>query len=327
MGASKNKPELLRHFLSIICSRPNISLACKASGLGETTFRTFLKRSRAGDPALMIDFPEGSEPQQFADCLTFARRQSLILFELTIRDHCLNGIARILRNPSSGDIVYEKDPRFIGLSDDDMRLIGEDDPSVEFCRLLRDEKGMPVPVVVYDQAPAHLKIKLLESAVPGFVDRKVVSLDQTVSGSVQVIAAPGQSDADVKKFIAEQNKPKQIEAAVVDEEIVFDDDASLTESAPAEVDIAWPVANAAPTHEQIAANAVKLNETLKPKSPAIKKLKRLAALSPEERRAELASKPSPQNPPRFVSMEEKSEGVGYGLTAEQIKQRGGFKIA
>ncbi len=251
---------------------------------------------------MMIDFPEGDPPQQFADALVYCRRVSLITWESIIRDQVMNGTPRILRNPSTGEPVWEVNEDTVGLDDEAMQILGMSEPTCAWHRIKRDANGKPVPVIVRDPAPAHLAIKILQSAVPGYADVKHVSLDAKVTGAVMRIAAPGQKD--VPRVV---QAPKQIEQ-IVDDDIVFDDDA--------------PAPEIEQHAEQVAQTTVKLNDALKSESPEIIEMRRVAALPPDERRAYFAAKPNPLNPPRFVPMDERAEKIGHGEPAP-----GGYKIA
>ena len=63
---TKLSTPLLREFCSIICSRPNLRNAANVIGV-DITIHQWIRRSRAGDPALLVDFPEGEAPIQFAE--------------------------------------------------------------------------------------------------------------------------------------------------------------------------------------------------------------------------------------------------------------------
>ena len=265
---AKANATTLREILSIVASRPGIANACRVVGISQKTFYLWLKKSRASDPKFLVDFPEGELPQQFCELLIQARRQSLIEFESTFRDLCMHGRERILRNASTGDIVWEKDPRFIGVPDEDMTLMGDDKPSIAWNRLLRDPvTGMPVAAKVIDPPSSHAMIKLLTSAVPGYSDQTNITLDAKVTGSVLVIGAPKNGEAQKVLEHAYEDKPEV-----------------LAEEPPAE-------------------------------HPSITELKRLKALSPEQRRAELSAKPMPQpdnSAARYITLDERAEGVGEG---------------
>lgn len=287
---AKANATTLREILSIVASRPGIANACRVVGISQKTFYLWLKKSRASDPKFLVDFPEGELPQQFCELLIQARRQSLIEFESTFRDLCMHGRERILRNASTGDIVWEKDPRFIGVPDEDMTLMGDDKPSIAWNRLLRDPvTGMPVAAKVIDPPSSHAMIKLLTSAVPGYADQTNVTLDAKVTGSVLVIGAP-------KNGAAPKQEPDAAETMRLNgllEHAYEEPPEVLAEEPPAE-------------------------------HPSITELKRLKALSPEQRRAELSAKPMPQpdnSGARYITLDERAEGVGAG----HVKP-GGYKV-
>ncbi len=184
----KFTPELGRALLGIIASRPNLRNAARVCGIAEASLHSYIRRSKAGDPLFICDWPQGSEPRQFCENLILARRANLLQYESAIRDEVNHGLPRVLRHASTGDVIYEKNPKFIGVPDEDMVLLGYDKPSVEWWRILRDDAGLPVPVVVRDPAPAHLKIAVLRT-IPGYGEHKTV--DMTVkSSSVLVVGAP-----------------------------------------------------------------------------------------------------------------------------------------
>jgi hypothetical protein len=295
----KHDPETLREFLSIISSRPNTRNACRACGFHPASLYGWIKRSNQGDPKFLLDFPEGDPPQQFAQHIVECRKISRFNYESQMRDEVEHGIPRVLRDPSTNNIVYEQDPNYVGVSDEDMELLGLDPV---FHRIQRDRAGMPVPSIVYDPAPAQLKIAVLRT-IPGYGDTKTVKLDHVVSGSVLQIGAPGQEPRHVIEHVIEQI------AAPVAEEVTHDDpDADLLGEVAEEV--AAPVAQAqdAPVIEHA----------------SVRELRELAAMSPEDRRARLQGSARPSAPitPAYSSAEDRSEGIGHGTVPP-----GGMKMA
>ena len=277
-----SKP-LMREFLSIVASRPNIKNAANVIGCTDVTIFNWIKRSRNGDPALLLDWPEGDEPCQFAEHMITARRMSLLQFESQIREEVLIGRKRILRNAGTGQIVYELDERFVGVSDEDMKLCGFDPPP--FYRIKRNADLTPVPAVVYDPAPAHLTIAAATKMIPGMADVKHVHLDHAVHGVVRV-GGPQQLAPPVLEALTDDTADDD----VADDDVADDANDDLFEAEPS------------------TNGRREIDET---ERPDIVELRRLANLSPEERRKAFSAKP-PREAQRLWEPEER---IGEGDVA------------
>ncbi len=288
-----SKP-LMREFLSIVASRPSIRAAAALVGCTDVCIHVWIRRSRNGDPALLLDWPEGDEPRQFAEHMITARRMSLLQFESQIRDEVLNGRKRILRNAGTGQIVYELDERFVGVSDADMKLCGFDPP--EFYRIKRNADLTPIPAIVYDPAPAHLTIAAATKMIPGMADVKHVHLDHSVHGVVRVGAQPVQLAPPVLEALTDDVAADD----VADDDIADDANADLM----SENDSAVAFEAEPPTNGRR-----EIDDT---ERPDIAALRHLATLSPEERRKVFSAKPPREAERRLWEPEER---IGEGDVA------------
>jgi hypothetical protein len=170
----------LKRVLDSIASKPNLARAMRAIGASESTIFRWLKRSAAGDPDFLVSWPEGEPPRQFVELVALARRYWSVKWEAQLRDELSEGIPRTVIH--DGEIQYRKmDPRqyqewlALGLVDE-----GDD--------WERDKHGRRIPLVVYDAAPAHLKIRGADHLL-GWSETKKLDVQQRVGG-VLVIKRP-----------------------------------------------------------------------------------------------------------------------------------------
>jgi hypothetical protein len=138
-------------------------------------------KSNAGDPTFLTRWPhdeddESAEQIQFVAAIAIARKRHVALFEAQLRNEVTNGIPRTVID--GGAVQYIRDPELVGrqwLID----LLGLPD---DYLRI----DGKVQPLVVYEAAPAHLKIHVSRGLMPGlYGDRSEVSVRH--SGGVQII--------------------------------------------------------------------------------------------------------------------------------------------
>ena len=126
-----------------------------------------------------------------------------------MRNEGLVGIPRV--QVKDGDIVWAKNPKWIGVSDDIMVLCGLD-PVRD--RYLRDKDGNATPLILNESAPAHLKIALMRGLLPNlFGDKSEVSIRH--SGGVQII---GRRSGPVKPAPQIAEPVQQVEQQVIEQQ-------------------------------------------------------------------------------------------------------------
>jgi hypothetical protein len=184
--------ENLKRVLDSIASKPNLARAMRAIGASESTIFRWLKRSAAGDPDFLVSWPEGEPPRQFVELVALARRYWSVKWEAQLRDELSQGIPRTVIH--DGAIQYRKmDPRkyeewlALGLVDE-----GDD--------WERDKHGQRIPLVVYDAAPAHLKIRGADHLL-GWSETKKLDVSQRISGGVLVMKRPNSSDENESELV------------------------------------------------------------------------------------------------------------------------------
>jgi hypothetical protein len=208
MTIPKSTPETLCAICDYLVSRPNYTAAARAVGLSEKMVFVYMKRSAEKPEDYMIRYPDPEgEPIPFHVAVAMARKQSTALYEAIIRDEVMHGVPRVLIN--NGKIVYK-------LRDDIVLNGDENRPPDELEALYGvrtayalDDLGRLIPEVVYESAPAALRVKVIESLRPSVYGQKV-QVDSNVSGSVMVIGAPKvgeqQRGASVSKPSVEEMK-------------------------------------------------------------------------------------------------------------------------
>jgi hypothetical protein len=173
----------LRRVLDQITSRPALGPAMRSIGASEKQIFTWLKRSNAGDPDFLIDWPEGDEPIQFVEAVALARKRHVALFEAQLRNEVTEGIPEV--QIKDGAIVWELDRKWVGVSDDIMKLCGLDPV---YHRYRRDKDGNAIPLVLATAAPAHLKIHVSRGLMPNlYGDHRTLDINAHHGGAVQVI--------------------------------------------------------------------------------------------------------------------------------------------
>jgi hypothetical protein len=190
-------PENLRKVLDLLAAGYRLSHVMGAIGAHEKTIFEWLKRDD-----VMVDWPEGESPRLFRELAIQARKQSCVAFEQAMRSEVLHGIPRIV--VEGGEVQYQLDPTFLGWTDDEMRALAFA-PSE---RYLRDKDGQPMPLIVYDPAPAHLKIKMLTSLMPNtYGDRRTVDVNARINGGVLTIGAKPKEPLALAPPIEDDDEP------------------------------------------------------------------------------------------------------------------------
>jgi transposase-like protein len=111
-----------------------------------------------------------------------ARREHLMTSESIIRSQSATGIIEPVRD-GNGNIVYRKNPDYLGRSDTWISLIeGGDEADAGYYRILRDADGNPIPETKVTHLPAQLRLRVLEASNDEYRSKQVV--DVNVSGDV-----------------------------------------------------------------------------------------------------------------------------------------------
>ena len=186
--------------LDYLAENPDIKAALYAATGGEiTNSRTFLRwleRAEAGDPKYMVSWPRGTPPRSFSEAYIAAREQSKILLDSTYRAEIQHGVEETLRNPQTGEPIWEIDEVALAQFESDKetaRACGVFDPFYRHDPVT----GGRVPVKVRRQVGAAQKIHGMRSLIPAQYNpserREVdanVSAQVVVTGSINPDAPP-----------------------------------------------------------------------------------------------------------------------------------------
>jgi hypothetical protein len=205
-------PENLRAVLDFLVSKPDFTAAAHSIGAGRTSKLLFdwINRSNRGDPEFLIDWPEGSEPQQFAQLILVARKRYIALFEHKLRDEVMSGIPRV--QIKDGEIIWARDPKLCADAlDPEIWKMLHGSRAIEDT-YARDENGALVPSVIFESAPAHLKIHVSKGLMPAlYGEHRTIDVNARVAASV-VHVREKQMWTPMKQI--EQQVPTQIEQTI-----------------------------------------------------------------------------------------------------------------
>lgn len=152
----------LQHVCETLVTHPKWATAMASIGASEQLAFNWLARSRQAqrddDTAspFLLEW-RGVTDYWHVHCGR-ARKESLIVYEATVRHQAIHGVEIPVLN-GDGQYVYKLDPKFVGWSDDDMRLL-DFDPVRD--RILRGPDGLPVIMTRTEQLPATTRNKILE---------------------------------------------------------------------------------------------------------------------------------------------------------------------
>jgi hypothetical protein len=121
----------------------------------------------------------------WTDACARSRRESLILGESIIKQQAISGIEEIVRDGNQ-QIVYQKNPLYISRPDSYVMFSeGCDESEVAWHRLLHDENGLPIPETVTRQAPAQLRLRVLEASNSEYRPSSHQTID--VQGGLKIV--------------------------------------------------------------------------------------------------------------------------------------------
>jgi hypothetical protein len=191
----------LRRVLDALAQNPKYAPAMRSIGAkSEGLIFHWLKRSAAGDPVFVLNWPNDSdEPRQFIDLVATAKLYWRSKWESQLRSELSEGIPRVIVH--EGEVQFRKlDPiKYRDLLE--LGCIDKDDIWE------RDENGQRIPLVIYDAAPAHLKIRGAEHLLGWREGPKTLDINQKISGGVMIIGAKKQAEsalvADLRRRLAE----------------------------------------------------------------------------------------------------------------------------
>jgi len=174
--------EILEKICDLLASsNPSWPAVCAAVGISESAIWNWRARCQADrkreDTSSPFYFARHDEWAWFDEHCAKARAQHKMLAESIIRQQSVHGIEEVVRDASQ-NIIYRKDPALIGRSDEWVMLyVGCEEADVAWHRLLHDEAGNPIPETVIRQAPAQLRLRVLEASHPDYVPRSHQSVD------------------------------------------------------------------------------------------------------------------------------------------------------
>ena len=179
----------LQEICELMGSIGSIKAVCEAAAISEGTlygWRARCERDRkAGDLSSPFYFEFRGEMRWFTAAASLARAEALCTGESIIRTQAIEGITEVVRD-SSQRVLYALEPQFIGRDDTYVMLYMSCGPEeVPYYRLLRDERGLPIPETRTVQVPSQLKLAVLQAAAPAdYAAKSHQQIDVHHSGSV-----------------------------------------------------------------------------------------------------------------------------------------------
>lgn len=164
----------LADLMGSLASFREIAAACGISESSLYKWRAACERDRkANDLSSPYLIAFRGETMWWTEACAMARAEHLCSAESVIRAQAVDGIKHPVRDANQ-QIVYAKDPRFIGRSDDWVMLdTGCDAADVEWHRLLKGPDGLPVPETRVEQVPAPIRLAVLRAADPSYREHTV----------------------------------------------------------------------------------------------------------------------------------------------------------
>lgn len=169
----KHTLENLRKLLDVLTARPKLKPAMRAIGCDQSLIFTWMKKSAAGDPAFLVDWPEGEAPLQLVEQIRIARQRSIVNLDAVVRDEVTNGVERVVI--MNGKVCYKEDEQLAADALDPVqwKLIHGERPITD--TYARDPLGRLIPLTTIEAVPAALRIKAITSLIPGYGDKSEVT--------------------------------------------------------------------------------------------------------------------------------------------------------
>jgi hypothetical protein len=211
-SASRVTEGTLKAILDALTVNPVLADAMRRVNMHERSIFALLSRSKRGDERLIVTGwpdPEDPTPIAFHDACALAMKMHVLKIRQIIARDVAEGTPRVLRDPS-GRVIFKQDYKATAIWGGDVEaartLGGLTDPFYE-----HDENGARVPEVVYDVAPASLRIHAARSWISGMNPSDRVENDVKHSGGVLVIGATTPPNAP-RAAIPDYSRPKQDDA-------------------------------------------------------------------------------------------------------------------
>jgi hypothetical protein len=193
-------PEALHSFLNYVADGASYASAMRAIGARSenSLLWVWLKRSTAGDPALLCSWPDAERdpPQQFAKLLTEARRCAILQAESRLRADC-DGIERKLFGPN-GSPVWKVDAKAIAMWPD--AETARDLGGVDDWPFAHDADGARIQETVREPASAALRVHVARSTLAhaGYNPGSHMTTDHRVNGRMLIVNATGAKASDLE---------------------------------------------------------------------------------------------------------------------------------
>jgi hypothetical protein len=223
LGATVSYVEAARHLnISEDWVYKNLSASKAASATPELP-SVFLFEAEEGD----------GEARWFHDHVRSAVSNSIEAIEAAARSRALHGTYTTAK--FQGKTVFKEDPMLIGIDDDLLEMLGYKD------RLMRDERGRPVPEQVWTPPSTDLVLGILAAHSKRYRKQSSITMDVNarMSGGVQVIGSKPAPQISAPLPLVEivQDAIAEPERASTDEEPPTDfkelDDIAATDTDPA----------------------------------------------------------------------------------------------
>jgi hypothetical protein len=207
MGKQHLNRANLTKILDGLIYRPSIKKAMGSIGASPQLMFQWATKSRNAErdsdrqSEFYIEWPvESGIFDFFHGHVARARVASLALYEAEVRDDCLGREVPVL-GPDQRP-VYQLRPEYIGRDDFFVEISEGCTPGdVPYYRLLRDDKGHPVPLTRIEMPPATVRVKVLEQ-LPNYIHRE--QHDVNVQGHVTVAPPlrrlPGEAPVDLPRL-------------------------------------------------------------------------------------------------------------------------------
>jgi hypothetical protein len=203
-----NFHRVLDHLVEFPC----ITGAASVIGMrGSKGLFGWMKMSQAGDQRFLVrGWPtKDSPPTPFHELVLLSRRMNAAVMDGVLRQQALRGILRPVIH--QGQLQYRQSPRWIGVSDFEMEGLGFS-PS---DRYERDAKGNALPLLVREDVPSHLRIRVAAGLIPHMRESQHITQDVRVNGHVLVLsgAEPGRGAVGTSgKQVHSAREPEPVEA-------------------------------------------------------------------------------------------------------------------